>query len=490
MASLATNADGRARQELAFVIVAVVGAMLVGVLAGVSIMGALALMVLGLGLLFAQVAWSYSRLAFVAVVVSLAVAPVYMVPNLQAFSPEPTAVLAAVVAGIVLVRHRIPAKLTAIDWLFVATCSAMVLAALVGPPRIFSTLSMLFLWVPAYVVGRAIVVREFGSQTFVLAVAAMGVVTVPFIALEWATGENPFLSLATGRSEFTALWGREDVRLGGHPRTEGAFGHPLSMALVVSSAAVFCVAMAVKTRGIRRVSWCALTACLAVAQATTDERSGWVVLAVGLCLFAATAIPPRKRLRHGFTIITLGVPIALGVYQFVGKSADYSGSTAAARADSTKYRQELYAHAFDPGAIPPFGNVVTRTSNPFADAVRPGFNSVDSAYLQFGSEYGLIALLGFLGIVGATVVVAFRARGTWQAVIPAVVIADFVGLLVIGFQTQMTVFVWLMVGATSGVVGARSAVSSAPAREHLEPSALREADELVADTAIARQQRR
>ncbi len=422
-------------------------AICVGIAVAKSSYVAEALIPVALLCLYAWYATTHPRGAVIALFVSLTLLPVYIVPSFRSFSPEPTAV-GALVLVLVFARERVQRKITVVDAAFTAICSAMVLAALIGTPGLRATLSNLFLWIPPYLVGRAICRREQGPKVFALAAAVGGLVALPFIAYETITGSNPFFGLAYPGSILTKMWAHPALRAG-FVRSQGAFGHPLSMAIVMGSCAVFAVGLALRTRvRARRVGWLFAALGLAVGQNASDERSGWIVLIGGLLMFAATAIPRETRVRHGFTVAMVCVPLAL-----VAVSATQASTLEAAsdRAGSNADRLDLWRHALEPGAFAVFGLPETETFNYFVNAVKPGQTAIDSAYLQIGDVYGLIAFLAFLTVVAAVVRVAVAVRGTWAALIPAVAFANLIALTVVGFQTQIPIFAWLTIGAASGV---------------------------------------
>jgi len=419
-----------------------------GIVAAKSISLVLALIAVALLCLYVGYATSHPRGAVIAMFASLVLIPVYAVPAYRSFSPEPTAVAALAVA-VVFFRVGVQSRFTAVDLTFAATCAAMVLAALLGPHGLRSTLSELFLWVPPYLAGRAICVRRDGAQTFVFAAAVAGLIALPFILYETIAVHNPFFALARANTELTKLWAHPALRSGGLLRSQGAFGHPLSMAVIIGSCAVFALALMLRTSGRRRqMGWLLAAIGLAIGQYTSHERSGWIVLIGGLLVFASIAIPRKTRIRHAFTVAMVAVPLALLA---ISASHPSNGEEGVQRAESSAERIALWRHALEPGVLAPLGLPETATENHFTDAVRPGSNAIDSGYLQIGDVFGFIALIALLTVVAAVVRVAVAIRGNWAAVVPAVALANLIALTVVGFQTQVPIFVWLLIGAVSGI---------------------------------------
>jgi hypothetical protein len=420
----------------------------VGIAAAISIQLAVALIAIVLLCLYVGYATNHPRGAVIAMFASLVLIPVYAVPTFRSFSPEPTAV-AAVALALAFFRVGVQLRFTAVDLTFAATCGAMVLAALLGPHGLLPTLSELFLWVPPYLAGRAICKRRDGAHTFVLAAALAGLISLPFLAYETITRHNPFFALARANTELTKLWAHPAFRTGGLLRSQGAFGHPLSMTVIVGSCAVFALALVLRTHDRRRqAAWLLVAIGLALGQYTSHERSGWIVLIGGLLVFAATAIPRETRIRHAFTVAMVSVPLALLA---VSASHPSNGEESVQRAESSAERIALWRHALEPGVLAPLGLPETNTENHFTDAIRPGSTAIDSGYLQVGDVFGFIALIALFTVVATVVRVAVALRGNWAAVVPAVALANLIALTVIGFQTQVPIFVWLVIGAVSGV---------------------------------------
>lgn len=423
-----------------------------GVVAAKSAQATEAVIAAGLLCAFVGYAAGHTRGAVYAMFVCLVLVPVYAVPSFGSFSPEPAAVAALILALLLVQRGR--PELTVIDLAFVATSGAIMVAAWLGPARLGDTLSTLFLWIPPFLAGRAICRRPDGPRMFTVGAAVAGLISVPLIAYEAVTGNNPFFRFAIGGTELSTLWAQPSYRPGTTLlRTEAAFGHPLTMALIVASCSVFAVALAVHSTSRKaRVGWLLAAASMALAQYTSDERTGWIVLIVGVLVFAATAAPRRARSRHGLALALICAPLlVLGV-----SVAEASNSQT--QNYSAEYRTALYAHALQPGAFTLLGlpettsyNIFVTDSDVATNVANAGDTSIDSGYLQIGDIFGLLALLPLLCVIPAVIWVAVATRGTWVAVIPAVAVANLVGLTVIGFQTQVPIFAWLVIGAASGV---------------------------------------
>jgi hypothetical protein len=388
------------------------------------------------------------RNAIIILFASLTLVPVYVAPTYRTFSPEPTAVAALAVA-LALFKAGDIIRWTVVDVAFTATCGTMVLAAWLGPHSLLATGSELFLWIPAYLAGRAICKRYNGAETFVLAAVIGGLLALPFIAYETISRHNVFFGLAKAGSALTTLWAHPAFRPGGLLRSEGAFGHPLTMAVIIGSCAVFALALGVRAKGrLRQAAWLCGAVALAIGQYTSHERSGWTVVIGGVLIFAAAAIPRGARLKNAFIVGVVAIPLCLVA---ISASEPANGAAAVARTGSTADRLALWRHALEPGALALVGWPETVNFNHFANAVHPGQVAIDSGYLQIGDVFGVIALIALFTVVAAVVRVAVAVRGTWAAIIPAVALADLIALTVIGFQTQLPVFIWLVVGGASGV---------------------------------------
>jgi hypothetical protein len=430
----------------------VLGISVVAICAGVAVARnsqyAVALIAIVLLCLYAAYATRHPRGATIVMFASLSLIPVYAVPAFRSFYPEPT-VVAALIIAVVLFRTGVRLRFTVVDLAFAATCGAMVLAALLGPHSLFTTLSELSLWVFPYLGGRAICKRRDGAHTFVLAAAIAGLVALPFIIYETITRKNIFFSLAIPGTELTKLWARPAFRPGGLLRSQGAFGHPLSMALIVASCTVFALALALRAGSSRRqIAWLLTAVGLVFALYTSHERSGWFVLIGGVLLLAVAATPRATRIRYAFAIAIIAVPLA---FLAVAATHPANGEASAARAESTADRVHLWEHAFEPGVLGLVGLPETNTFNHFVNAIRPGGGAIDSGFLQVADIFGVIAFIALFTVVAAVVRVMVAVRGTWVAVIPVVALVDLLALTVIGFQTQVPIFIWLVVGAVSGI---------------------------------------
>ena len=73
--------------------------------------------------------------------------------------------------------------------------------------------------------------------------------------------------------------------------------------------------------------------------------------------------------------------------------------------------------------------------------------SIDNDYIYLADEYGLIVLAAFTAILVAVAVLFVRQASTPLAVLPGVVLANFVALYFLAFITQQQVFFWVLVGA-------------------------------------------
>jgi hypothetical protein len=349
----------------------------------------------------------------------------------------------------VFVQLGAPVRLTVVDLAFMAACGTMLLAVALGPRSLNATLSELFLWVPSYLAGRAICKPRNGDHTFALAAVIGGLVSLPFIAYETITRDNVFFKFAVAGTELTKLWDHPALRPGGLLRSEGPFGHPLSMALIVASCAVFALALAVRARDRRRrLAWLLAAAGLTIGQYTSHERSGWFVLLGGAMLFALLGLARRGRVKHVLAVILVLIPFALLAYSV---SQPSSAEQRVQRSASTADRVALWRHAFEPGALALVGLPETGSFNKFANAVHPGLLAIDSGFLEIADIYGVVAFIALFVVVLAVIRVAVVVRGTWAAVVPAVALVDLLAMTVIGFQTQLPMFIWLVVGAVSGV---------------------------------------
>ncbi len=438
-------------------IAGVVAAVLAGVLSTTSLklsVGALGIVALAL---FAVYARQHTNGAVLVLLLSLMLIPVYAVPSIGPLDPEPAIFAAAVLAAVrVATRERTASTgYTALDIAFTATCVAIVFAAVLGPAHVLATLASLLLWVPLYFAGRTICLKDRGAESFAWAAAVAACLLVPFIAYEAATQHNVFLSLAIPGTTATKEWAHPVFRSGTNLyRADGPFGHPLSMAIIVGASALFAVAGAVRaTTRLRRYLYVLAAFALVATQYTSGERTGWIVVIAGFALFSATRISRTTRRRYKVIVLVTVIGMTALALTEISNS-----STSAALSSSTGYRTALYAHALQPGALKLFGlpeNLNGTGFNIFVSGAEnqaqgQASSSIDSAYLQVADNFGLAALVPLLTLPLAAAWAAGQCRKSWLVVFPVVAFALLLALFAIGFQTQVPMFVWLVVGGASG----------------------------------------
>jgi len=430
-----------------------------GTAAASSIKAVAVLFGLAAALAYAAYTLRAPRGAVIVMFLALALVPVYALPSINAFSPQAGS-LACLLLIVLLpaAQGRVrPVRFTAIDATFALTCIAVFVAAVFGPTHVLVTVATLLLWIPPYLVGRRVCIDRPGLRTFALGAVLAGCASLPFIAYETVTKHNVFFKLAIPGTTATKLWAKSAYRPGtGFFRTEAGFGHPLSMALIVSGCALlaFALALSAETRK-WRFRWLGLGVVLVIAQYTSGERTGWVILVAAVVAFAASAFTRSTPIKYRLLLLAGTLVLVVAAFAAINDSG-----VTGAEAQSSHYRAALYAHALQPGVLKLLGLPESPNSNynifvsgisnvGFTSAVN-GNQSIDSAYLQIGDQYGLIALFPMLAVLVAVVIAVVRCRGTPIAAVPATAFGVLLGLGTIGFQTQVPVFAWLVVGAASG----------------------------------------
>lgn len=356
-----------------------------------------------------------------------------------------TLLLWALAAGLVvraLATHSAP-RMTLIDGAALLFFLCLLVPVLFSVRSIHIYAGVLFAWLGPYLALRLAVGRLRSPagvpRRFVLAAVAL----VPLALFEAATHRHLYGGVVPIPVE------RLDT-----PRVVVGFAHPIGLAMFLAAAAVLALGMGVLGHhGRARVLWIGAAVVLALTQALALSRIGWVVLAVGAVLLVAA----RPVVLARPTVVAAAVAVALVVTlsNAVGPTRDLlsgrgSGSAAAVSARSIGYRQELLARALEPGALRVTGNK-ERVRGP------RGATSIDNEYILLADQWGWIGLGGFAALVTALLLGAVRTRrDATSACVFAATIASLVGLGGVAFFGQHQVYIWMLTGACSALVGTRA----------------------------------
>ncbi len=391
---------------------------------------------------------------FAVATATLAFVPVYASPLLHNFTPNISALLLWLTAlAEVLRQGGWPRALRAnpIDiavGLFFATMLIPVFASVrsvndIGTP--------LFLWVGPYLAARLVLSSEERVYSLLKLLAVVATVSIPLILWEAASGSNPFTHLDINSQE--SIWAHPQVRLGA-TRVAGAFGHPLALSMFLVTASLICVALWLRaSTPSERKRWLVAGVAIFGAQLLTLSRTGWIMAAAGIALFAIIHFgrDSRRRLAGALAITGAVLVAALAVLpaeRAVVTSISESGS--GQLSENATYRTSLASQALRPGVLKLAGN----RQSPFVEQTLTRFGyyqaqsaSIDNNYIYLANQYGLIVLAAFVAVVATVARLFVKQVHSPLAVLPALVLANLVALYFLSFITQQQILFWLLVGA-------------------------------------------
>ena len=80
-------------------------------------------------------------------------------------------------------------------------------------------------------------------------------------------------------------------------------------------------------------------------------------------------------------------------------------------------------------------------------------------YLAIAADWGYAGLIGLIGVALAVAASLWRRRRDAWALIPAVTLANFIGLFQVAINTQTSYWLWMLVGGCAGVMAMRPSSS-------------------------------
>jgi len=448
-----TPALGRALSLLG-ALGAAAACIVVGVATAVQPLAIIGLVVLAAGGLFAVLRPEAVTLLGI---IAIALVPVYAAPRVGPLDLDP-AVLACwgAAAGILLlvVLGREHVRLNVLDAAVELYVGLLALPVLFNVREVGEYLQVFLSTVGPYLALRLVVPRvpvDWVPRAF--AIAAL--LALPFAFFEFATSTNPFAVLNINPAESLAL--DEQVRFGVR-RTEGAFGHAIGLSAfagTVMMLALGCAALA--ARQLPRVVWLLVVLAAATMLAFAFSRTGWIVFAVGTVLIAVRVLTGRTRIR---LIVVLALAAALGALVLVALGLDtlLLGLVGDDRlSSSNNYREILLQRALRGEGLALFG----LRDSPLGAGIDAFVGvSIDNAYLDIAANWGYVGGAGFLLVAIALAFVYWRQPpGPW-ALVPAVALANFAGLLAAAILTQMEFWLWMLIGASAGAYAAARAQGS------------------------------
>lgn len=384
---------------------------------------------------------------------ALVLIPVYAAPRAGPLDLNPAVLafwLVAIGAGAALHSRREVLRPSVIDGAMGLFLLATLLSAVVGARLPTEFVSAGFVWIGCYGGMRILLAHDLAPEWFISRFILAGAAVLPFVAYEALTADNIFFSLAVSGTD-AAEWATSQDRLGS-TRIEASFGHAIALAMFMASALVFCLALASKRRHL--VRWAALVgaAGFGLAMVATVSRTGWVVLGIGLLLLVVSTVDRLGR-RWLWGLISAAV-LAVIVLAVVlpNESVDPAGLTGSSASSteirgSNQQRQILIRQALDPDKLSLFGN---EQAESLTAGTGTGNESVDNGYLAIASGWGIVPACALLLIALSLFVAVIRARRDvlWSAV-PAVALANFVGLGFVALITQQEFFIFALAGAAA-----------------------------------------
>jgi hypothetical protein len=278
---------------------------------------------------------------------------------------------------------------------------------------------------------------------------ALSVVAVVAI-LEFLTGWNPFVAIP-GSGGLHEDWSPIQER-GGRARAEAAFGH--SIALGASLALAVPLALASRFRSGVRLT---MAVVLVAAAAITFSRIGLLTALGGVALsvlFVRSDLSARMR----WSVIGGLAVAAAGLSSLIVGTFDAAGDEATA---SAGYRVDLLSLL---PTMRPFGLADSLYESPTGERTFGGYDSIDSAVLLVGLDYGWLPMAVVVLLLLAGLVCLLRGRATAPTI---AVVAQIPALATVALITQYSTLLWFVAGLA---VFSQSVARNPSVEMHLQPS--------------------
>ncbi len=407
---------------------------------GLAVLGAL--LAVGVGVL----AIARPRATFLLAIWMLVFIPYYAAPTKGPLLLLPCAVVFWIVAlakafGDVASGRRI--VLSLLDAAVLALIAAMSLSVFFGHRTFHALAAELFLWVGAYLAGRLVVRDDETLAWFARTVVLSALALTPFVLVEATTGLNPFHRLHFNAAE-ASVWLPTLVRFN-DLRAEASFGHPIALSIFLASASILSLGFALRASRLRgQATWAGAAIFLAIVQAVTLSRTGWLVTFAGVLVLA---VQRRQLVARPRFVLALAVLIGIAITAAPAapvRNVIYGTFVSSASADlsgPSNYRRRILEQAREPGVLKYWGNREPKL-----------LGSVDNEYLFLADRWGLVAA-GALGVLSLLVIgnaVLWRGPSVGATVL-AVAAANLVGLAAVAFVTQQQVWIWLISGVASAM---------------------------------------
>jgi hypothetical protein len=392
-------------------------------------------------------------------VLALGLVPVYAAPAIGPLVTHPSVLAAWLAAGgllLLVYLGRATLRLNVVDLAMAALFGLFALAVLFEARERGEYITFVFTTLGPYLAMRLLMPR-LDPTWLPRAFAAATLVSLPFVLHEAITATNLFASFEFNAAE-AATWGEAQTRFGVQ-RGEGAFGQAISLSQFAGTAMLLALGAAVMTHkvGIRRI-WMLVIVAGAAMMALSYSRTGWLVFGLGVVLIALAVTAGRTRAR---LLWTLGAAIALG-----GIALFVSGLNETvlrlvnddSLEGSNDFRAILLERALRGDGIEWFG----LPDSPLGAGIDGAASSIDNAYLAIAADWGWAGMIGLIGVGLAVASVLWKLRGEPWALIPAVTLANLIGLFQVAINTQTKYWLWMLVGACAGAAVARRPERNVP----------------------------
>ena len=435
---------------LALVIGTAVGALVVAKPIVLGLILAILLAVAGM-----VVALRNPAVAFVGLVLALAVIPTYAAPAIGPLLFVPAAAASWLIAGALIWRNVIefgrPLRPNLIDWAVLAFVLLMLASiSFSGQVAMHDYVHVIFLWAGPYLAGRLLLADiERPLPVVAISFAVATAIVTPIAVAEAAGMSNPFHALNFNGTEY-AVWQNQLNRFG-QIRAVASFGHPIAFSMFVATSALLSITMALESKEPnRRYAWYAAAATAVGVQALALSRTGWVILAAGVVMIAALSVRGSVR-RRLITLISITVGVVLVTSIVMPKELailpGFERPAETSFSGSGQYRQALLHRALEPGVLHLWGNPTNKIT-PFVT----GSTGTDNAYVILADAWGLIPTAALMLIAFAMVAPMVRAYGRdveGETTFPIAALTSLIALFFVAFITQQQCMIWLLVGCAA-----------------------------------------
>jgi hypothetical protein len=406
----------------------------------------------------------------------LAFIPVYWVPVKYYIFPQPGVALLFLIvlglAGHALLSSNRP-TLSSVDVCIGLFFFISLIPVVLGIREWYEFTTNALQWLAPYLAARYLVGSRISYTTFAKVFCAVALMTLPFVYVEAATGDNPFHKLVVNASLGT-VWAHEIYR-NGQPRPSAALGHPIALSMFLVTAAILALALALRPDNRRRRGWwLAAFGLLFVGQALTISRTGFVMFLValifGVFFLLWGPVSRRTRLRvvglsgAGLTALAILVAASASVRKLVLPflESDHEAKTSARARENILAASNQYFSWF---------------GHHLETLKEVGITSVDNTYVLLTERWGVIAaaLVALMSV--PMVVYLLRQRRIYfghqrhdafmGGALVLVALANLVGLCFVAPITQEQNIVFLLLGGASAVLTRARRHGVSPATDSL-----------------------